>query len=248
MIGGATVVDSPILRRPDLLRSMVAFWQNHPSLSYLFSGMYVGPTSQYPRVDEARMDALYELEVAFRHLPSSDCPSFIVDGLFRNLLADVTGNTHRAEFCIDKLFPPEGLGLQLGLLELRAFEMPPHVQHGASADAAYPRIGLRVLESAVRRKPRPLGHDASRPFYAAPFCQAGLFRGARSVAAIRASTLKRSGLLRTSNFAFRRSGRSLQMESNSSCAEHSNRGTCSLKRLFSAGRFATSTHRLSGCK
>jgi uncharacterized protein (DUF2126 family)/transglutaminase-like putative cysteine protease len=148
VIGGATVFDSPFLRRPDLLRSMLSFWQNHPSLSYLFSGMYVGPTSQSPRVDEARTEALYELEVAFSNLPVNDCSPHLLDGLFRHLLVDVTGNSHRAEFCIDKLYPPVGFGLRLGLLELRAFEMAPHVRMGLVA-----MLLIRALVSVFWKRP-----------------------------------------------------------------------------------------------
>lgn len=148
-IGAANPADSALLRNPNLLRSLITFWQHHPGLSYLFSGAFIGPTSQAPRVDEGRLENLYELEIAFSQIPENgDVPYWLTDRLFRHMLTDITGNTHRSEFCIDKLYSPDSSSGRLGILELRAFDMPPHSQM-----ALLQMLLVRALVSCFWKKP-----------------------------------------------------------------------------------------------
>ncbi|MDQ8193999.1 transglutaminase family protein [Coraliomargarita sp. SDUM461004] len=128
--GGPSLEHNPFLLQPNRIVSILRYWQRHPALSYLFTGQYVGPGSQAPRVDEGPMHSLYELEVACEGVQGlAGAPEGeLLDQFYRNLLTDSSGNTHRTEICFDKFCNPSAPNGKWGIIELRAFETFPQIE------------------------------------------------------------------------------------------------------------------------
>jgi uncharacterized protein (DUF2126 family) len=155
ILGGPSIVNNPFIRRPSLLASFLRFFQNHPSLSYVFTGLFIGPSSQAPRVDESAFEVPYELEIALRAIEQMPAPGdpVMIDAILRNLLLDWNGNTHRAEISIDKFYSAVAPNGRLGLVEFRDFEMVPTADMFLATN-----VLLRVLAASFVEQPytRPL--------------------------------------------------------------------------------------------
>jgi len=150
VLGGPDLDHNPFIERPNLLSSFLRFLQQHPSLSYAFSGLFIGPSSQAPRIDESAFELPYEMEIALRGIENMSAPGqpWMIDAILRNLLMDWNGNTHRAELSVDKFYNINTGNGRSGLIEFRAFEMVPEPEPLLAAN-----VLLRALTACFAEKP-----------------------------------------------------------------------------------------------
>ena len=163
LFGGASLDSNPFFTRPGWLAAILRFWQHHPSLAYLFTGSYVGASSQAPRADESARD-LYDLDMGYsflESLPAGDHRELINETL-RHLQTDVTGNTHRSEISFDKFWNTSWPGGALGLIEFRAIESLPRADWMSSVALLWICLAAYLLEAKSPRRLRNFGtrlHD-----------------------------------------------------------------------------------------
>jgi uncharacterized protein (DUF2126 family) len=150
VLGGASMDTNPFLLKPYLLPSFLRFIQRHPSLSYLFSGRFVGPSSQAPRIDESFFEIPRELAHSLASMEEMEAPAspIMIDAILRNLLLDYNGNTHKAEVSVDKFFNPFMPKGRLGLVEFRSIEMSPDIEQFLAIQALW-----RALAASFVTKP-----------------------------------------------------------------------------------------------
>ncbi len=178
VMGGITPTDSPFLRRPDLLASIIAYWQNHPSLSYLFSGLFIGPTSQAPRLDEARHEALLRAgnraeadpRPGARQRPAvARRPHLPPPAGRRDRQHAPRRDLHR-----QTLFARQRDRAAWACIEFRSFEMPPHARMSVVQQLLMRALVAMFWDQPLPRQARPLGHGAARPLHAPTFPVDGL--------------------------------------------------------------------------
>ena len=162
-LGGPTPAASPFLRNPGLLRSLLLYWQRHPSLSYLFAGPRIGPDGWAPRLDEVSDSHMRELALALERLPHGDCDRpWLVDRVLSHLVTDPTGDPRGGEFRLHRLYPAGAGNERLGIVELHAFAMAPHAGLAALQSLLLRAIVLRLAEHPESGAPVPRGtalHD-----------------------------------------------------------------------------------------
>ncbi len=147
LFGGPSLDRNALFTHPGWITSLLRYWQHHPSLAYLFTGQYVGASSQAPRPDESAR-ALYDLEMAYQfleQLPPGDHRQLISETL-RHLHTDTSGNTHRSEISFDKFWNLAFDGGCRGLIEFRAVETLPRADWMSAVAQLWWSLAAHLLE------------------------------------------------------------------------------------------------------